>query len=565
MYPLKYPGFAMYLTRRENGYRFQRRIPNHLQQVLGTTPIRINLGHLTSQKAASIARLLASHSDRLFLAITRDGCRPMSDCPDPRDALISDLQQQLVQVTEEAQSLVEVANQTIDTQDRLLVVERKKHELQMLHTALQREDRFKRDLDMLRTSFDEMHELVIKRLKEAKSKSSAAKDEAITLQFESMKQHLMALNESVEASLNGGFERPLMSVALEEWHREIRLKQGIQEKKTDTDYSRLQDFIEFAGDRPVNKYKFFDFQKFKNLLASVPSNYNKIPALRGMAREEAAEYNLNLPPNERLETLSITTIEANYFSPLLVFFQDTAAQHDFKSPLTDVKVRLPRFTKGKKTRQPFTVKELNLWFPIAAKAQRAEMKWMPLLGAVLGARVGELVPLQGKDVYQVEGGVWVIDLTTDLVDDQGDAEKRQLKNTSSRRIIALPDFLSRTGFFDYVKTRRPDDNLFPACFYHGKEQVDDPAGAASKRLNAQLKKVGIHRTLETTFHSTRHTAKDIMRVAKVDERIHDKQTGHSNKTVSRNYGSKILLRQEIEVLRLLPLPEGLDLSPYFVL
>jgi integrase len=331
-----------------------------------------------------------------------------------------------------------------------------------------------------------MYELVIQRLKEAKSNSSATKDEAITLQLESMKQHLMALNQSVETSLNGGFERPLMSVAIEEWHREIRLKEGIQEKKTDTDYNRLQDFIEFAGDRPVNKYKFYDFQKFKNLLAVVPSNYNKIPALHGMTREEAAEYNLKLPQDDRLETLSTTTIEANYFSPLQVFFQDMAAQHDFKSPLTDVKVRLPKFTKGKKARRPFSVEELNQWFPVAAKAQRAEMKWMPLLGAILGARVGELVPLQGKDIYQVEGGVWVIDLTTDLVDGQGDAEKRQLKNTSSRRIIALPDFINRTGFFDYVKIRRPDDNLFPACFYHGKERVDDPAGAASKRLNVRF-------------------------------------------------------------------------------
>jgi len=87
---------------------------------------------------------------------------------------------------------------------------------------------------------------------------------------------------------------------------------------------------------------------------------------------------------------------------------------------------------------------------------------------------------------------------------------------------------------------------------------------ASKRLNSQLKKVGIHVAIETTFHSTRHTAKDIMRVAKIDERIHDKQTGHSHKTVSRGYGSKTLLQEEIEVLKLLPLPKGLDLSPYFI-
>lgn len=488
----------------------------------------------------------------------------MSDTTDPRDALIAELQGQMAEIMKESQEALDSAEQVIHLQDRLHVEEMGKQANEITKAALERELGLHQEIKKVHASYLDTQATVLNALKKARTERSAPAVEAATPKLDALAKQIAALNAAVEANLDGGYVRPLMSVALDEWHHEIRLQQGIAEKKTDTDYSRLRDFIEFAGDRPVNKYKFFDFQQFKNLLAAVPSNYNKIPALRGKTRKQAAEYNRMLPPNERLDTLSTTTIEANYFSPLQVFFQDIAAQHDFKSPLTDVKVRMPSFTKGKTARRPFTVEELNMWFPLAAMATRAEMKWMPLLGAIVGARVGELVPLQGKDIYQVEGGVWVIDLTTDLVDDQGDLEERQLKNKSSRRIIALPEFIFRTGFIDYAKTRRPDDYLFPACFYHGKERVKDPAGAASKRLNAQLKKVGIHREIETTFHSTRHTAKDSMRVAKVDERIHDKQTGHSNKTVSRNYGSKTLLRQEIEVLRLLPLPEGLDLSPYFV-
>lgn len=102
-----------------------------------------------------------------------------------------------------------------------------------------------------------------------------------------------------------------------------------------------------------------------------------------------------------------------------------------------------------------------------------------------------------------------------------------MKTASSRRIIALPDVMMKTGFLKYVKTHRPEDYLFPAYFYHGKKRVDDPADAASKRLNNQLRAVGIHRKIESTFHSSRHTAKDIMPVARVDERIHDKQTGRA--------------------------------------
>jgi hypothetical protein len=88
--------------------------------------------------------------------------------------------------------------------------------------------------------------------------------------------------------------------------------------------------------------------------------------------------------------------------------------------------------------------------------------------------------------------------------------------------------------------------------------------ATSKRLNRQLKTAGIHRKIESTFHSSRHTAKDIMRVAKIDERIHDKQTGHAPKNVSGGYGDPLLLQEEIEIIRALTLPEGLDLTPYLV-
>ncbi|KQW84469.1 hypothetical protein ASD03_01530 [Ensifer sp. Root127] len=485
----------------------------------------------------------------------------MPDNTDPRDAIIAELQRQLAEVMDEARKAVEATEQAIQVQESFHAAELEQQASEMRVAALERENTLRRDVNAVYTSFMDTQATVLQTLEKAKAERNAA---SVTPKLESLSEKIVSLNAAVATSLDGGYVRPLMSVALDQWHREIRVNQGIAEKKTDTDYNRLKDFVAFAGDKPVNKYRFFDFQKFANLLAIVPSNYNKIPELRSKTREEAAAYNASLSPDQRLETLSITTIETNYFSPLQVFFLDVAAEYEFRSPLVDVKIRIPKFVKGKTVRRPFTIEELNQWFPIAAIEKRADMKWIPLLGAILGARVGELVPLQGKDVYRVEGDVWVIDLTTDLTDDGGESEERQVKNASSRRIIALPDIIVRTGFIDYVNTRRPEDNLFPACFYHGKKRVEDPAGAASKRLNGQLRKVGIHRAIETTFHSTRHTAKDIMRLAKIDERIHDKQTGHANKTVSRGYGAKTLLREEIEVLRALSLPEGLDLSPYFV-
>lgn len=194
------------------------------------------------------------------------------------------------------------------------------------------------------------------------------------------------------------------------------------------------------------------------------------------------------------------------------------------------------------------------------------MKWLPLLGTITGARIAELVYLQGKDVYSMHGQdgepYWVLDLRTDVVAESGFSEPRQLKNEPSRRLIALHSTFEAVGFIEYSQSRKSDEFIFPAAFNHGKKKVEDPADAASKRMNRMLKLVGIHKEMTATFHSTRHNAKDFLRLAKIDERTHDLQTGHSLDGVSRNYGSKHLVLEEVEVLRAMPLPSGLDISPY---
>lgn len=280
-----------------------------------------------------------------------------------------------------------------------------------------------------------------------------------------------------------------------------------------------------------------------------------------MTREQAADYNSGLPEKHRFDTLTGKAIEANYLSPLRMFFKSMAAEYDFRSPLADMSPSIPNTARDSVVRVPFTVEELNIWFKAAAEEARPDLKWLPLLATLTGARVGELIFLQGKDIYKVTDTLWVADLTTDLVI-EGEETERQIKNESSRRLFALHEVLEQTAFYDLWAKRKPDEWLFPHAFRYGKKEVQDPADAASKRLNGRLTKLGIHRPYETTFHSSRHTAKDIMRVAKIDPRTADRQTGHAMKSAGDSYGKKTLMVEEVEVLAALRLPEGLDLSPY---
>ncbi|WP_172965685.1 tyrosine-type recombinase/integrase [Agrobacterium sp. FDAARGOS_525] len=484
----------------------------------------------------------------------------MQDSQDPRDAIIAELRAYIEDLREEAQQIADVTDQVMEQQEQLHALELEKQANRLKVEALERDNAFKREVNAVYTSTLETQQMVLATLQRAKSERVNGTSDVLP-HLEALSSKIADLGRSVELVLDGGHPGPLLSVTLEEWTK-VRGGLGIDGKKIDTDYNRIKDFITFAGDKPINKYRYLDFQSFANMLVHVPASYSVKPEFRSMTQAEAMRHNDGLPPAKRHKTLTGKTIETNYLSPLNMIFHDMCAHHNFPSPLANVTIRISNDARDSTDRLPFAVPELNKWFAHAATEDRGDNKWLPLLGTVTGARIGELIRLQAKDIYQVEGGHWVLDLTTDLVTPDGLAVARRVKTKSSRRIIAIHQAIVDAGFIEYVKTFPKDGWIFPWAFYHGKEKVKRPADAASKRLNGQLKKIGIHKEIESTFHSSRHTAKDIMRVARIDQRTHDLQTGHKLKTVSDNYGAKRLKREELEVLTVLPLPEGLDLSPY---
>lgn len=79
----------MYLDRRGNGYRFQIAVPSDLQERVGKSPIRIQLGNLTAFTARQAARLLSGHAEKLFIAARSSKGGTMD--ADPRDSIIAEL------------------------------------------------------------------------------------------------------------------------------------------------------------------------------------------------------------------------------------------------------------------------------------------------------------------------------------------------------------------------------------------------------------------------------------------------------------------------------------------
>jgi integrase len=534
----------MYLDRRGNGYRFQIAVPADLQARVGKSPIRIQLGHVRVWTARRAARLLSGHAEKLFIAIRSSRGGKMEK--DPRDLIIAELTAQL-------DALVDSFNQYKKSAEDL-------RESAASAARLEAENAHLREMGELSAfvgSIADGMQVLEGRVRSLPKRGQADAANALAV----LQDQMAALAGKVQLSLEGGLPRPLLSQCLDDWTA-IRRKTAVDKKKIDTDFNRISDFIKFAGDRPANKYRFFDFQRWSSLLTRVPSRLGTMPRFRGMTHAEAADYNDRL--KEPTDRLTEKTIETNYLSPLKHFFRQIAAEHEFRSPLADADISI----SGEESvqRQPFSVDALNRWFAHAANEERADHKWLPLLGSITGARIAELINLQGRDLYQMRNkdgtAYWVLDLRYDLVAADGGRLKRKLKTKTARRLIAIHQIFVDAGFIAYAQSRGATDWLFPAAFYHGKERVVDPAGAASKRMNRMLEDVGIHKPLEQVFHSTRHSAKDFMRLAHVDRRTNNLQVGHALGDVSEYYGSKLLVKEEMQVLSVLPLPEGLDLDPY---
>lgn len=192
----------------------------------------------------------------------------------------------------------------------------------------------------------------------------------------------------------------------------------------------------------------------------------------------------------------------------------------------------------------------------AAQSRESADIWMPVVALLTGARIGELVFLQKRDIRQVNG-VWVADFTRQI--EVGDERsRRRLKTTQSRRLMVLHKKLVELGFVEWA-LRRSNPSPWIFDIFHS---AASPKNAASKRYQRLFNLWGLSKEHEEVFHSLRHTFKDWMRAQKVDERTIALQTGHSLHGVALQYGTKILRTDEQIQISKIELIQEWDFSFY---
>lgn len=231
------------------------------------------------------------------------------------------------------------------------------------------------------------------------------------------------------------------------------------------------------------------------------------------------------------------------------------------NPCRGVKVAEQTGVTEDDDREPFTIEDLRKIFtsPIYTEGKRypqgrgVAQYWLPLLALYTGMRREEIGQLLRTDVQQDGGtGIWFI-LTK-----AGQGKRLKNKNTK-RRIPVHPD-LVKMGFVAYVQTIT-EGQIFPELRRVGLKGLttskwSDWFGGGKGYLRTT---VGITDPAKV-FHSFRHTFKDAVRVAGIDEEVHDALTGHSNAKVGRMYGAGMFPLEPLYEGMKKVTYKGLDLS-----
>ncbi len=153
----------------------------------------------------------------------------------------------------------------------------------------------------------------------------------------------------------------------------------------------------------------------------------------------------------------------------------------------------------------------------------AAKRWVPLLCAFTGARVGEMLQLRKRDVLQ-EDRRWFVRVSPEAA--------------GHFRDVPLHSQVIEMGFLDYVRSAK-DGPLF-----HGSADPAKAVSAAraqSNKIAAWLHEAGLVPDGLQPSHAWRHRLKGQARNLGLDMRIVDAIQGHAGKSAADDYGDVSLI------------------------
>jgi len=326
---------------------------------------------------------------------------------------------------------------------------------------------------------------------------------------------------------------PLLSKILEMWLAERK-----PPEQTERDWRlATRRFTELHGDIAIDTITKAQVRDFKDALLQIPKVLPRKTREMPLPKIIATTKGTNQP------TLSVNAVtkQLRAIKSLLSW----SANNDYieANPATGVSVAKAEEIADK--RIAFDAKDLQSIFN-GIEQHELYKKWITLLAAYTGARVGELIQLDVDDIGKRDG----IDYVSINVENG-----KSVKTKSSVREVPVHHELVRCGFLDYVEGRRKveDKRLFPDL-QRGRQ--NRAVERFSKWFKDYRRSLGITDSRKP-FHSFRHSFKQACRDAGITEEIHDALTGHSNGSVGRGYGG-VSLKAKAEAINKVKYDVSLD-------
>ena len=305
----------------------------------------------------------------------------------------------------------------------------------------------------------------------------------------------------------------------------------------------LYAFLEIAGDMPVNRFKRDEATLLMDGFYSYPLN---------RTRHGNAELTLEALKNSGAKAISHTTV-GDAHNKVSSFFK-WCVDMDYCNR-NYLEGRGPSAKQTASSRRPWKRAELVTLFEhetFKGNDKKNWHYWLPVMALSTGARMEELCTLRGTDIKQ-EDGVWVFDITDD-------EDEKKLKTASSKRRVPIHNYLITLGIQNFAKAQG-DNLLFPDLL----EYSTDNLGHGPSKWFGRLKKDKLKLPEEVSFHSFRHSMRDMLTDVGAGLEMNAATLGHEHKsTTFGTYGSAIrpsVLNTHIQKLPIKEILKGVIQHP----
>ncbi len=211
------------------------------------------------------------------------------------------------------------------------------------------------------------------------------------------------------------------------------------------------------------------------------------------------------------------TISRGYLGCARALFRFAIGNHMASEDPTEG-IKVVRKAKAGTRMLAYSNEEVARLLSLSNQAKEPWKRWLPLLAAATGSRIGEVAQLHGSHVT-VEEGFHVLKI-------QPAQDAGTIKNESSERTVPVHSALIKAGFLEFVKAKGSGPLFYSRS--SGDPKRKHASKGVSNRLAAWIRANGFNDPRKAPNHALRHWFKTEASRLGIADSITDAIQGHSD-------------------------------------